>query len=1291
MRVLSSLPMKRASSGNFLPLSLLIFTALLAANCSSSSDSTNADTPSVFVGATAISAGVRHSCALHQDSTISCWGWNEEGQLGNKTDDDSSVPVGVVDVTDAIAVSAGGAHSCALHEGGTISCWGWNEDGQLGDDSDDSFSVFGLTIPSWLESLLQLGDDSDDSSSVPVEVVGVADAIAISAGVRHSCAVRQGGAVSCWGGNYSGQLGDGTGDSSSVPVGVVGVTDAIAVSAGGAHSCALHEGGTISCWGQNILGQLGYWRDDFSLVPVEVADITDAIAVSAGEEHSCAVRQGGAVSCWGNNWYGQLGNGDTGVALTPEEVVGLTDAIAVSAGRDHSCALRLGGRVSCWGWGKVRLGWLGGGTDEGSLVPVGVVDITDAIAISAGERHSCAVRRAGAVSCWGWNAFGQLGKGASGYSLVPVGVVGINGTADTSASEAQQTTTTVPSADQNSNKESTDEFSVSPELKTPDNKARDATALETQQSTQSVPSADQNSNKESTDEFSVSPEPKTPYNKATAVAVGGRNSCSLYEGGFIYCWGYNDSGELGNGTRDDSLVPVGVVGIADAVAVSVGSGHSCALREGGTISCWGSNYSGQLGNGAHGYSLVPVGVVDITDAVAISVGGGHSCALREGGTISCWGSNDSGQLGNGTTNDSLVPVRVVGIADAVAISAGSGHSCALREGGTISCWGYNDFGQLGNKTTYTSLVPVGVSGINDAVAISAGWRHSCALREGGTISCWGENYSGQLDGEADDNSLVPVGVFGIDDATDIAAGGGHSCALRLGGTISCWGENYFGQLGNGIDDDSSVPVGVAGISDAMAISAGGGHSCALREGGTISCWGSNDYGQLGDGTDDDSFVPVGVVGVTGTVDTADSEAQQTTSPRPSASKTADMSGISVSVFGHERGVAAESIQDALDVFAERSGIDITYVGANDFFYQIDAQAQAGNPPDIAVFQQPGKAADFYRDGLILALPDNVRDAAQANWPAAWNDFGITDGVQHSIPTKVDLKSLVWYKPARFEANGYEVPETWADFKALVNQMIADGNTPLCVGIESGDATGWMFTDWIEDLILRFHGAEYYDLWVNHEIPFDTPEVQEVWQEVLDLWNTDGAVFAASGSIASTAFTDNAVPLAEDDCMMHRQASFLASFFPSGTSFADGSEDAIDVFYFPSTNTTERPALVAGTLISSFRDAPEVWAVMEYMSSAEYANNRQMAQQERQDGSISGFLSAANDIDLDNFLPLEQSFLDILANVNVARFDGSDFLMPATVGAGTFWIEGTAAVAGEKTVAEATADIEASWP
>lgn len=422
----------------------------------------------------------------------------------------------------------------------------------------------------------------------------------------------------------------------------------------------------------------------------------------------------------------------------------------------------------------------------------------------------------------------------------------------------------------------------------------------------------------------------------------------------------------------------------------------------------------------------------------------------------------------------------------------------------------------------------------------------------------------------------------------------------------------------------------------------------------------------------------------------------TAAPAPTAPATtmmpdADLSGTSVTVFGPESTEEeAGALQDALDVFSERTGINITYSGARDFSDQINAQATAGDPPDIAVFPQPGKVADFARDGLVLPLPADVAAAAQANWPQAWNDFGTVDGTQYGIPNKSDLKSLVWYQPARFEENGYEVPETWADFKALVDLMIQDGNTPLCIGIESGPATGWTFTDWIEDLMLRSQSPEFYDQWVNHDVPFNSSEVQEVWQEVLDLWNTEGAVFAAGGSIAATPFGANGDPLVAGDCMMHRQASFFAAFMPDGTPFADGSEDAVDVFYFPSRSADDRPALVAGTLVAAFRDAPEVWAVMEYFSTAEYANERQKAQQARKDGSLSGFLSAAIGQDMDNYLPLEQSFINILATANVARFDASD-LMPAAVGAGTFWTEGTSAVTGEKTVEEATDAIEASWP
>ena len=242
---------------------------------------------------------------------------------------------------------------------------------------------------------------------------------------------------------------------------------------------------------------------------------------------------------------------------------------------------------------------------------------------------------------------------------------------------------------------------------------------------------------------------------------------------------------------------------------------------------------------------------------------------------------------------------------------------------------------------------------------------------------------------------------------------------------------------------------------------------------------------------------------------------------------------------------------------------------------------------------------------MFAIPDDVLATAQENWDESWLAFWQTeDGTQYGVPVKSDLKSLVWYSPAAFEEKGYEVPETLDDFEALTGEMIANGDTPLCVGIESGPATGWPFTDWTEEVILRNEGIDYYNGWVAHETPFNDPPVVDAMARVNDLWSTEGMVYAAGGSIAATPFGDNAQALVEGNCMMHRQANFFASFFPEGTEFGD-AEGAIDTFYFPSDEG--EPVLVAGTSAAAFRDAPEVWAVMNYYASSDYANNRQVAQ------------------------------------------------------------------------------------
>jgi alpha-glucoside transport system substrate-binding protein len=400
----------------------------------------------------------------------------------------------------------------------------------------------------------------------------------------------------------------------------------------------------------------------------------------------------------------------------------------------------------------------------------------------------------------------------------------------------------------------------------------------------------------------------------------------------------------------------------------------------------------------------------------------------------------------------------------------------------------------------------------------------------------------------------------------------------------------------------------------------------------------------------------------------------------------------VTVFGVEDSEnEAGAMQDALTKFGEANGIDITYVGRRDFEQQINAQVLGGNPPDIAAFPQPGKLKQFAQDGELVAVPDDVVASVKEGWADSYLAFSNVDGKQYGVPFKSDFKSSVWYLPCAFEEKGYAVPETLDDFNTLVNDMAANGDTPLCVGIESGPATGWPFTDWVEELVLRQQGIDFYNQWVNHEVPFNDPKVVDTFNEVAgpDGYWKDGNVYASGGSIAATAFGDNGTPLVQGKCMMHRQASFYSAFFPEGTEFGDGPGQ-VSTFYFPADEG--HPVLVGGISAGAFRDAPEVWKVMDYLGSADFANDRQAAQVARVggEGSLSGFLTGNSQADTSLWAPLEQGFIESLTTADPAAFDASD-QMPAEVGSGTFWTEGTSFVNGDEDAQTAADNIEGSWP
>ena len=395
-----------------------------------------------------------------------------------------------------------------------------------------------------------------------------------------------------------------------------------------------------------------------------------------------------------------------------------------------------------------------------------------------------------------------------------------------------------------------------------------------------------------------------------------------------------------------------------------------------------------------------------------------------------------------------------------------------------------------------------------------------------------------------------------------------------------------------------------------------------------------------------------------------------------------MQGTVVSMTGPFTDEDQVKFESSVKPFEDATGIDIQYEGSKEFEASIGVRFEAGDAPDIVDFPQPGLMATFARQGKIVPATDLVPDSwLSQNYLQSWRDMGTVDGTEYGLWQRFNAKSLVWYPKKAFEAAGYEVPTTWEELQALQDQIVSDGDTPWCVGIESGAATGWPATDWTEEFMLRTTSLDNYDAWVAGELPFSSPEVKNAIETFANIWNDDAMVYGGTPAIVTTFFGDSPTPMFEDPpgCWLHKQGNFITSFFPEGSTYGED----YGVFYLPGVDPEYgSPFLVAGDVMAATEDRPEVCAVMQYFSTGEGIRGWLAA---------GGALGMQKDVQLDWYgSPLEADIAALVNDATSVRFDGSD-LMPGAVGSGSFWKGMTDYFSGAADLDTVLAEIDASWP
>jgi alpha-glucoside transport system substrate-binding protein len=400
------------------------------------------------------------------------------------------------------------------------------------------------------------------------------------------------------------------------------------------------------------------------------------------------------------------------------------------------------------------------------------------------------------------------------------------------------------------------------------------------------------------------------------------------------------------------------------------------------------------------------------------------------------------------------------------------------------------------------------------------------------------------------------------------------------------------------------------------------------------------------------------------------------------------SGKKVTIYASITDPEGGYLKQSWKQFESCTGITIQYTGDKDFETQLKVKVQGGNAPDIAILPQPGLLANFAKAGKLKPASDALAAEVKKNWSQEWVNYATVDGKFYAAPLGANVKSFVWYSPKFFKQKGYTVPTTWDEMVALSDKIAAAGDKPWCVGIESGVATGWPLTDWMEEVMLRMYGPDVYDQWVQHKIPFNDQKVQDVLAKVGSIVKNPKYVNAGIGdvkSIATTAFQKAGLPIEKGKCWLHAQASFYAANWDKGITV--GPDGDVYAFYEPPiSDQFGKPIEGGGEFPAAFSDKPEVQAVQLYLASGEWATSIAKINPTRG-------ITANNNVDKTAFAdtPIAKLSVELLTDPKTTfRIDGSD-LMPSSVGTGTFWTNMTQWIIGNQDDKKTLDNIEASWP